>query len=289
MTRLGADGFVSWTVRVPTPEIGEIAAAEAFAAGASGLEEQEGGRTLQIFADEARADAVARALSGLAPMGVEPGVPEPVEDTDWSTAWREGLAAVRIGDALIVRPPFVESPDPALPCVVIEPAQAFGTGGHASTRLAAELLVRVDWRGRSVLDIGTGSGVLALAALRLGAERAVGFDLDPLAGPAAAANGRDNGLAQRLRLFTGPLDALAADTRFDLVVANMIRTEQEPILEALLARTKPDGSVLLSGLLEAEDERMTRLLGRHGFAVVTRLRECDERDDAWLALEARRS
>ena len=279
--------FVSFEVSAPDAEVAEIAAAFAFDAGASGAEEREAGSGLRVFGPASRADAIQTALSELGHLGIEVGAPAPVTETDWSTAWRAGLEAVWIADALIVRPPFVDSPAPELPDVVIEPGQAFGTGGHASTRLALELMVGLAWPGRMVLDVGTGSGVLALAALRLGAERALGFDLDPLAAPAARQNAEDNGLGG-LRLLTGPIDALSEAARFDAVVANMIRTEHEPILGAVVARARSGAVVILSGLLQHEDEGMTAQLESQGLRVVRRLRERDARGDAWLAIEARK-
>ena len=281
--------FVMWEVRVTSPQSAEIAGATAFEAGASGLEELPSGMALRVFAPEAAAKAIEAALGGLGALGVAVGPQQLVPDTDWSTAWREGLEAIRIAGGLTIRPPWIEDPDPGTPCLVIEPGQAFGTGGHASTRLALEFLLDLAWNGRRLLDVGTGSGVLALAALRLGAAGAVAFDLDPLAAPAARQNGLENGCASRLRLFTGPLDALAPGRAFDVVVANMIRTEQEPILAELLSQTQPRGIVILSGLLQSEDDRMTGLLLRLGFRVVSRRGELDERGDAWLALRAERA
>ena len=119
----------------------------------------------------------------------------------------------------------------------IDPGQAFGTGGHASTRLALELLAALPEEavhGARVLDVGCGTGVLALSALALGAASAVAHDLDPLATRATQENALRNGLAGPLSVFTGPVAALGGDL-FSLVLLNMIRSELLPLLPAVRA------------------------------------------------------
>jgi ribosomal protein L11 methyltransferase len=277
----------------------ERAVAEAFEAGASGVEERDGtgesGRIeLWIYAPLARAAAVGAALARLAGQsaGGELRVlgRAAVPDEDWSVRWREGLGVVRISPRLAVRPPFVEDDTAGSPAVVIEPGQAFGTGGHASTRLALSLLDSLGdatTRGARVLDVGTGSGVLALAALRLGAQRAAAFDLDAVAVREARDNAARNGLAGRLQLFAGGIAALRAPA-FDLVLANLLRRELLPILAELAATLRPGGLALLSGLLAEEREELSRALAAAGLAIEASREERDAAGDVWLALVTRR-
>ncbi len=273
----------------------ERVVAEAWAVGASGLEEQdlEHGRTrLILYAPAPRADVLLDAARRAAGPGVGIGRPEPVPEQDWSEAWKRGLGALRISPRLLVRPPFAPSP-PGAPRrreVIIEPGRAFGTGAHASTALALELLdeaLAEGGRPRRVLDVGTGSGVLALAALRLGAEHAWGVDLDPVAVAEARANARRNRLESDLSLVAGPLEALAVFAT-DLVLANLLRTELLPLLPAIASRTAADGRLVLSGLLAAERTSVEAALAAQAFRVTAERARSDERGERWLALTARR-
>jgi ribosomal protein L11 methyltransferase len=128
---------------------------------------------------------------------------------------------------------------------------AFGTGHHATTRTCLELLERHLQAGCALLDVGTGSGVLAIAALRLGAERAVGVDVDPLARAAAAANAARNGVADRLRV-RGSLDEV--DGNFAAATANLQLSLLVELETRIAARLLPDGLLVASGLLREEIE-----------------------------------
>jgi ribosomal protein L11 methyltransferase len=280
-------------VRAPAAELAERAAAEAFDAGATGLEERAAGGITELWI-YAPTPAVPRVERALAALALETGellhvaAAEPAPDEDWSVRWREGLGTVRISARLAVRPPFV-APDGEGPALVVDPGQAFGTGGHASTRLALawiDALPERALRGARVLDAGTGSGILALAALQLGAASAVGFDLDPVAVREARSNAVANGLAARAHFFAGPVAALAAPAAplFDLVLANLLRSEVLPILPDLAARLRPGGHAVLSGLLVAEREEMTAALARAGLRIAGAREEHDTAGDSWLGL-----
>jgi ribosomal protein L11 methyltransferase len=287
-------GFVRIALAGGSAELRERAAAEAFAAGALGAEEHDGPPpVLWIYAAATAAAAVRAALAPFAGLAV--GDPEPVPERAWAEAWKEGLEAIVISPRLLVRPSFAPVPAGFTGReLVIDPGQAFGTGGHASTRLALEAIAALPeaaLAGARVLDVGCGSGVLALAALALGAGRALGCDLDPLATAAAREAAQANGFATRLALFTGSLDALGprAAAAFDLVVANLLRRELEPLLGAIARAVRPGGHLILSGLLASERERVGAALGTLGLAVREALEVTDATGDAWLALRARRA
>ncbi len=276
-------------------DVAERAAAEAFAAGALGLEEREGDEPARIrfllYAPTARGEAVRTAVAGVLGSAGSVGEPEPVNGTDWSEAWKQGLGPRAIGPRLVIRPSWVSlTPRPGQHVLVIDPKQAFGTGAHASTRLALELLHAIAGElpaGPQVLDVGTGSGVLALAALALGAARVVAFDLDPLAAEAAAENAFLNGLSPHLRLFTGSIEALAP-VAFDLVLANLLRNEVTPLLSALAIRTRPGGHAIFTGLLDVERAEMEGRLAAAGFTVERAILAEEADGDAWLGLLTRR-
>ena len=274
-------------MEVDSAELADRVAAEAYFAGAAGLEER--GSKLLIYAPVDRSDAVLRALRHCAGSAV--GEATSVQDQDWSRAWREGLTVVEISPRLAVRPSFLEHRGPAgQATLIVDPGQAFGTGGHASTRLALGLLDQVapdEVAASEVLDVGSGTGVLALAALALGARRAIAHDLDPLAGEAIHANAAANGLSERVLVFTGPIEAIGS-RGFDLVLANMLYTELLPLLGSIASRTRPRGVAIFSGLLEGERDAMERSLSSAGFAVEAARSETDTAGDCWLGLLTRR-
>jgi ribosomal protein L11 methyltransferase len=280
------------SVQGGSPELRERAAAEAFEAGALGLEEQDGPPpTLWVYVRAADAAPVRAALLQLPALVV--GAAEPIAERAWSEAWKEGLEAIVISPRLLVRPSFRAAPAGFVGHeLVIEPGQAFGTGGHASTRLALEAIAALPaetLHGARVLDVGCGSGVLALAALALGAGHALGCDLDPLATAAAREAAEANGFAGRLALVTGSLDALGAHAErgFELVLANLLRRELEPLLPALARALRPGGRAVLSGLLASERAGVERALAALGLEVFATRHASDPSGDAWLALMAR--
>jgi ribosomal protein L11 methyltransferase len=294
--------FVRLAVRARGAVAGELVPAVAIGAGASGLEERAsdaesagGGSDIQhlwVYTDVRHADSVAAALRAHAADGIELGASEPVAETDWSQAWREGMTAIEISPRLVVAPSFLaHTPRAGQALVTIDPGQAFGTGGHASTRLALILLAALPAKALSrarVLDAGTGSGVLALAALALGASSALGFDLDPLAAPAVRENARDNRLAAHLRTFTGPIEAVDPRHAFDVVLANLLRSELLPIAGALAARVAPGGSLVLSGLLASEQEEVCARFAALGLRPAAFETERDSTGDIWLGLRLTR-
>lgn len=283
------------TVAAPGVEIAECVMAEAWAAGALGVVEREGEAgvvLLDIYVPRADEPAARRALDELAHAQVRLLAVEPVDDQNWSQAWKQGLEAIAISDRLVVRPSFVEfDAAPGQQVLVIDPGQAFGTGGHASTHLALEWIDA--WAagsegtprlvaGARVLDVGTGSGVLALAALALGADSAVGLDLDPVAVREAAVVAADNGLAERCLLYAGGLEALSAGG-FDLVLANLLKREMLEVAPAIAASVAPGGGLVLSGLIERDGPEVLRRFASEGLAPGGERRRLDASGETWIA------
>ncbi len=273
-------------------EAAERAVAEAFAAGASGIEERvdSAGVMLIVYAPADAGASVGHAVGGCAGVS-RTSSPEAVEDIDWSEHWKQGLEAVEVSPRLVVRPSFVGSHSREGQAeLVIDPGQAFGTGGHASTLLALEWIDQLAPNlvaGARVLDVGAGTGVLALAALRLGAARAVAFDLDPLSAPAVLENAARNGLDERLAVFTGTLDALAG-APFDLVAANLLRRELLPIVDGIAAATAPGGFAVFSGLLAEEQSRVEAALAEVGLTALGVRHRAVPDAEHWIGLLTRR-
>jgi ribosomal protein L11 methyltransferase len=281
--------FFQITVRARDAEEAERAAAEAFAAGASGLEERAEGAavTLIVYAPAARAEAVYAAAAAVLAPDSTLTPPAPVPERNWSEAWKAGLEPIAVSPRLVVRPSFVpHRPAAGQRELVIDPEQAFGTGGHVSTRLALEwidaLAGRLTPQSR-VLDVGTGTGVLALAACALSGSRATACDLDPRAAAAARGNARRNRLAERVEIFTGSTGALAQGARFDLVVANLLRSELEPLIGDLARCTRPGGRVVLAGLLATDCSAIDAQAHRAGLRALSRRERPDADGVCWAA------
>jgi ribosomal protein L11 methyltransferase len=277
-------------MRIASDDAGllERAAAEAYEAGAAGAIETPG--VLELFIPSAVLAAVEAALSPFARQGLTVGRPEVERAVDWSREWKRGLGPIVISPRLLVRPPFAPPP-PEFSGIelIIEPGQAFGTGGHATTRLALaglDALPASRMRGAEVLDVGCGSGVLALAALALGAEHAAGCDLDPLATEAAAVAARANGFERRARWITGSTAALSG--RYSGIVANLLRSEMTPLLADFARLAAPGAWLVLAGLLVSERDALREALARVGFRVTAEREETDASGEAWLGITAER-
>ncbi len=281
-----------WISSSETSEL-ERLLAEAFEAGAEGAEqdERDGRPRACLYARADRVEALRRLLAEKASPSTRIDADEALPDVDWSEAWKEGLDALVVSERLVVRPPFVgHALRPGQQEIVIDPGQAFGTGQHASTRLCLEwldVLCPVAGAGPApdrLLDVGTGSGVLALAGLRLGVGAAVGFDLDPVAIREARRAARDNGLAGAARFFVGPIAALGeAAGRFPLVVANLLKSELLPLVEPLTERLAPEGRLVLAGLLEEDALEVLAAFAARGLGEAAPSRRLEDPTGVWLA------
>lgn len=213
---------------------------------------------------------------GLGPVG-EVSVKR-IVDEDWLETWKAQFTPIRIG-RFLVRPSWSASSGPSDGVeIVLDPGMAFGTGLHPTTRQCLEAVGRIALEGRSVLDVGTGSGILAVAAAKRGARPVVAVDTDPLAIRATVENARRNAATIEAR------EGSAADVEgpFDVVLANLVADVLIAIARDLRARTRPGGTLVVAGIIHETEERVARALGELGLAVVDR----DQRDD-WVSLVLR--
>jgi ribosomal protein L11 methyltransferase len=205
-----------------------------------------------------------------------------VDDADWADAWKRHYVPQRIGRVVLVPSWVTHDAAPGDAVVILDPGLAFGTGLHPTTRACLALLQEVVPMPSRVLDVGSGSGVLALAALRLGAVEAVGYDTDPLAVDAARANAERNGLGDRLAVRHGSLPA-SADERHPLVLANLVAALLVDLAPRLAAHVEPGGVLIAGGIIGARADEVIEALGAAGLAVAER------RDDVeWVALRLER-
>lgn len=172
---------------------------------------------------------------------------ERIRERDWVEFTRRSFVPRRFGERLWIVPAWQEPPDPQAPNVFIEPGLAFGTGNHPSTALCLEWLAGAAVTGRRIIDFGTGSGILAVTAARLGAARVLALDIEPQALEAARANARRNGVD----IEVGAPDAFPEDDA-DLVLANILARPLLALASELLARVRPNGLLVLSGVSDAQ-------------------------------------
>ena len=213
---------------------------------------------------------------------------EPVKDTDWTAQWKKHYRPLRVGKRLLILPVWMKTKTTKKDVpVVIDPGQAFGTGAHPSTQLCLAAIEQYLRPGGSVLDLGCGSGILAIAALKLGAKLAVGFDTDSDAIHAARRNARTNGVSNNLMLVQGSLTAVGRKAKFDMVVVNILSRIVTRFLEDGLAQTiAPTGIMILAGILAEQESEMYDALSASGMTLLAseKATGTDSRASQWVAL-----
>lgn len=234
-----------------------------FAVGAEGVQELDAQVVTHIRdLDVAR----ARAAIHSADAGAEVQF-EPLGIQDWSAAWRARVGAHRVG-ALVVTPPWLAGDFAPDERIVIDPAMAFGTGEHETTRGVLRLMPRVVRDGDFVADLGAGSAVLSIAAARLGAARVVAIEIDPDAIGNAEANVAANDVSGAVSVMVGDattLLPLLAPVR--VVLANIIVPVLEQLLPIVAESLAPDGAAILSGILVEERDAFERTLRASGWEI----------------------
>lgn len=194
-------------------------------------------------------------------------IARPLYEQDWAISWREFFGVVDYGGRIVIVPSWVEHTlPPGQLAVRLDPGQAFGTGHHETTRLCLAALEASVQPGMPVVDVGTGSGVLAIAAVLLGASHVLAIDIDPLAIDVAAANCETNGVRDRVTLRAGTLEPGAVPPH-PLVVANISPQANIGLAPAFATAVAPGGRLLISGILGADIPRVRAALASHGFAL----------------------
>ena len=194
-----------------------------------------------------------------------------VDDSDWNENWKKYFKAFTIGEKLAVCPSWDKIDDPEARTVIsLDPGAAFGTGSHATTSLCLTVLEKTVNENTSVLDIGTGSGILAIAALLLGAQNAVGVDIDALSCETAQKNAKRNGVAEKALFIHGDL-AEKVSGKYDIVCANIIADVVIRLFENVKDYMKDDGLLLVSGIIDIRSDDVKTAAEKHGFKIIETL------------------
>ncbi|PCD86655.1 Ribosomal protein L11 methyltransferase [Vibrio mediterranei] len=177
---------------------------------------------------------------------------EQLEDKDWEREWMENFHPMKFGERLWICPSWRDVPEPDAVNVMLDPGLAFGTGTHPTTALCLEWLESLDLAGKTVIDFGCGSGILAIAAIKLGAEKVIGIDIDPQALTASKDNAERNGVADQLELFLpqNQPEGLIAD----VVVANILAGPLRDLSGIIKGLVKEGGQLAMSGVLDTQAE-----------------------------------
>jgi ribosomal protein L11 methyltransferase len=196
---------------------------------------------------------------------------EKVVNQDWNAKWRESMEPALIAPGWYVSPVWLPPPADCQRWIKIEPKMAFGTGHHETTRLASQAIITEKRRigNKSILDIGSGSGVLCFVADLCGAGTCIGVELDECCRENMAENLRENVPRGRINFLMGSTSALNDHPGFSLIVMNMILTESAPLLDKVASLLKPDGRFIWSGILKDEDKETIALALKAGFVLTS--------------------
>jgi len=276
-----------WRISVTTTVTAEDAVGEFLArryqtATAAYFDVKKKNSQVSVFLDAPRGKAfpvaatrreVAAAVQHIADCGLDTGAGlvevRRVKREDWAESWKRHFHPIRIGRQLLIKPSWSRlRPARGVAVITLDPGLSFGTGQHATTEFCLQEIVRRRQSGlrQSFLDIGTGSGILALSAARLGYAPVHGFDFDPQAVVVARENARLNGLADAVKLTRGDVLKLPARParQYDLICANIISNVLLAARPQIIRRLKPGGTLVLAGILATEFSEIERAFVRSG-------------------------
>jgi ribosomal protein L11 methyltransferase len=212
---------------------------------------------------------------------------KPIEDQDWMSSWKEHYHPIPIGKKMMILPAWIEMPDPSRIAVKIDPSMAFGTGTHPTTQLCMEFVEQETRPGMNVIDVGCGSGILSIAAVKMGAKHALAVDIDPLSVKATLENGERNdvlasietGQGSVVEVRSGQFSIKAAP----LVLANILAPVIIRLFDAGLADlVETGGTLVLSGILDHQAEDVIAKAKEKGYSLVEKKQMLD-----WVAMSFR--
>ena len=205
-----------------------------------------------------------------------------VHEQDWAECWKQYYKPFRAGRRLVIKPSWEDwDAVPGDLIIELDPGMAFGTGTHETTAMCVEMIEK-HYRGGSVLDVGTGSGILSIAAARLGARQVLGVDIDPMAVQVAKENVEKNGLSDCIDIRQGDLVAGLDGVRCDFAVANILADVIALLAGPLRRHLAENATFVCSGILREREDDVQQVLAENGYTVFDRLQKGD-----WVALAAR--
>lgn len=237
----------------------------------------------------ARMQKLRNFLAELSTWGLEP---QPatidvahVKSEKWEEAWKAAFPPQRVGKRMLITPTWHGTPHNETDILIqLDPGMAFGTGYHPTTRLSLQLLEGTVKPHHQIADIGTGSGILTIAAVKLGAKHVDAIELDPTAIPVAAANFQTNDVIPSVRLSQG--DGLkGVENRYHLIIGNILKKAILPIIPECPSRLHPAGIVIFSGILETELEQVQSALEANHFECLQVVRETED-SITWVGIKA---
>lgn len=235
---------------------------------------------------EAKRQQIAEALWHLrqiVPMP-EPAFRE-VQQVEWENAWKEHYHVLRVGSRFVIKPSWREyNPQPGDVVIELDPGMAFGTGLHPTTQMCLQVIEQHMPTGARVIDLGTGSGILAIAAAKLGAASALAVDIDPVAVEAARENAARNHVDGIVRIEAGSLDTARTHAHpFDFALVNILSKIIIQLCDAGLSEIiSPAGVVAFAGLIDTQEDEVRKALARAGFKIIDRAQDKD-----WVGLVCR--
>ncbi|MBM7556234.1 50S ribosomal protein L11 methyltransferase [Halanaerobacter jeridensis] len=206
-----------------------------------------------------------------------------VQEEDWANKWKENFKPFNITEDIVIKPTWEKyEAQPQEIIIEIDPGQAFGTGHHVTTSSCLEAIEANLTPQTSVLDLGTGTGILAIAAAKLGAAKIVGLDIDPVAVKAARANAKLNGVSNEIEFLEGNL-VDSVEYNYDLVVANILPHIILQLIPNLKEVMHPDSTFILSGIVVEKLDEIKQTLADNGFIINNVIRKSEENDD-WVTI-----
>lgn len=224
-----------------------------------------------------------KALPGLTGMdlGTLAVSQQGVQEQDWSECWKQYYKPFRAGKHLVIKPSWENwNAAPGDLIIELDPGMAFGTGTHETTAMCVEMIEK-HYHGGKVLDVGTGSGILAIAAARLGADSVLGVDIDPMAVRVAKENVEKNGLSREIDIRQGDLVAGLENVRCEFAVANILADVIALLAAPLKAHLTANATFVCSGILKEREQDVVDVLTKNGYQLFDRMQKGD-----WVALAA---
>lgn len=229
-------------------------------------------------------------LTKLSSLGIDPHPAKvhlkTIESEEWEEAWKTSYPPQRIGDRFHIVPTWMDTCQNENDILIkIDPGMAFGTGYHPTTRLTLQLMEQTVTKYHTVADLGTGSGILAIAAVKLGAKRVDAIEIDSTAIPVAKTNFNNNDVTQQVYLHQG--DGIKGiKGKYDIIVGNILTKTIITIIPNCPTRLQSDGHLIFSGILETEMELILEVLIENGFQCIKVIKEAED-DVVWIGILAR--